>query len=224
MLGTICYPCWHLYGFSWGSMLTQTIIPLPKDFSENLHSDCEQMSAAIRDRKHHDFRRPVLMDFLRKGFGIEVNEIDLEHKIQGASAQGRRDAFYRFVIVEVKPDLEGERDDAVNELKKYFEGQDNPTDFVAAVTDGLHFEVYDYDPHHKSAKLVRKFELEADAPLVAYSERDELLAAGRKLPPLSGEIVLRFDPKSLTFTGAHLRYAPSLGSTPKTLSIRKLLL
>jgi hypothetical protein len=180
-------------------MLSQTVIPLPKGFAENLQSYCEQISAAIKGNKHHDFRRALLMDFFRKSFNIEVSEVDLEHKVKAASARGLIDAFYRYVIFEVKTDLEREREDALSELKKYFEAQEHPTDYVAAVTDGLHFEVYDYDPHDHSAKSVRNFELEADAPLSAYSQLDELLAVGAKLPPASGEIVLRFGPSSLTF-------------------------
>lgn len=150
-------------------MLTQPIVPLPKNFADYLQSYCEQMSAAIKDQKHHDYRRALLMEFLRKSFGIEVSEVDLEHKVKAASARGLIDAFYRFVIFEVKSDLERERGDALSELKKYFEAQDNPTDYVAAVTDGLQFEVYDYDPRDQSAKLVRTFKLESDAPFVAYS-------------------------------------------------------
>jgi hypothetical protein len=181
-------------------MLTQPIVPLPKNFVEHLHAYCEQMSAAIKDRKHHDFRRALLVDFLRKGFDIEVNEIDPGHKVKAASVRGMIDAFYRFVIFEVKTDLERERAEALSELKKYFEAQQNPADYVAAVMDGLQFEVYDYDPREQSPKRVRAFKLEAEAPSVAYSQLDELLAAGRKLPPFSGEIVLRFGAKSLTFT------------------------
>ncbi|HEV2386797.1 MAG TPA: N-6 DNA methylase [Candidatus Acidoferrales bacterium] len=181
-------------------MLTQPVVPLPKDFPERLQSYCEQMSAAREDGKHHDYRRALFMEFLRGSFGVEVSEVDLEHKVRAASARGFIDAFYRFVIFEVKTDLERERGDALSELQKYFEAQDTPSDYVGAVTDGLDFEVYDYDPRDQSANLVRAFKLESDAPSVAYSELDELLAVGRKLPPLSEEIVLRFGPKSLTFT------------------------
>ncbi len=180
-------------------MLTHSIIPLPERFAEYVQDYCQQALAAIREGKHHDQRRALLMDFLRKAFGIEVTEIDLERKVKAASARGRIDAFYRFVIFEVKSDLEEERDDAVVELKKYFESQKDPADYVATVTDGVHFEVFDYDYHTKQPKSIRSFELEAEAPQLAYEELDELLAAGRKIPPLSGEVVIRFGPTSLTF-------------------------
>ncbi len=181
-------------------MLSEPIVPLPPSFAEYLQSYCEQMSAAITDHKHHDYRRALLMDFLRKSFGIEVNEVDLERKVKAASVRGLIDAFYRFVIFEVKTDLEREREDALSELAKYFEAQDIPTDFVAAVTNGLDFEVYDYDPRDRSVNLVRAFKFEPSTPSLTYSELDELLSVGRKLPPVSGEIVLRFGRTSLTFT------------------------
>jgi len=181
------------------NVLTHTIVPLPARFAEFLHEYCEQALVAIREEKHHDQRRALLVDFLRKAFGVEVSEVDLEHKTKAASARGRIDAFYRFVIFEVKRDLERERDDALRELKKYFESQDRPTDFVACVTDGLRFEVLDYDEALKQPKPIRSFQLESDAPLLAYEELDELLAAGRKIPPLSNEVVLRFGSASLAF-------------------------
>ncbi len=201
-------------------MLTKPIVPLPANFTEYLQSYCDQMSAAIKNQKHHDYRRALLTDLLRKGFGIEVSEVDLERKVKAASARGLIDAFYRFVIFEVKTDLEQERGDALRELKKYFEAQDNPTDYVAAVTDGLQFEVYDYDPGDRSAKLVRAFELESAAPVVAYSQLDELLAAGRKMPPLSGEIVLRFGQTSLTFIRSAQALAAALKSVQDKPSVQ----
>ncbi len=100
--------------------LTHQITSLPDRFPEYLQDYCIQASAAIDDEKHHDQRRALLMDFLRKAFGIEVTEIDLEHKVKAASARGRIDAFYRFVIFEVKRDFAKERGDALVELKKYF--------------------------------------------------------------------------------------------------------
>ena len=181
-------------------MLTESILPLPPRFTEYLSVYCSLAAAAIQSGKHHDQRRALLIDFLRKAFGIEVDEIELEHKIKAASARGMIDAFYRYVIFEVKTDFERERDDAKRELTKYFESRDNPTDYVAAVTDGLTFEVYDYDSKRKEPQIVRTFVLESDSPASAFIELDELLAAGRKIPPMSGEVVIRFGSGSLTFT------------------------
>src|SRR4051812_27566484 len=119
---------------------------LPANFKGLLVGYYAQISDAIRRNAHHDHRRALLIEFLRKTFGIEVDEIELELKIKAAEARGRIDAFYKFVIFEVKVDLDRERADAMRELKKYFESRPTPSDYVAAVTDGVNFEVYDYDP------------------------------------------------------------------------------
>ncbi len=181
------------------AILTHSIAPLPERFGEYLEEYSTQAQNAARQGKHHDYRRALLMDFLRKAFGIEVDEIELEHRVKAASARGRIDAFYRFVIFEVKTQLEAEREDALRELSKYFDSQKHPADYVAAVTDGLDFEVFDYDQQAKEPRLVRAFRLEAEHPQLAYQELDELLASGRKVPPLSGEVVVRFGSTSLTF-------------------------
>ncbi len=104
------------------------------------------------------------MDFLRKSFDIEVSEIELELKIKAAEARGRIDAFYKFVIFDIKTDLEKERPDALRELKKYFESRSNPSDYISTVTDGLNFEIFDYDPGTKQPKEVRRFEIDPEDP------------------------------------------------------------
>jgi len=180
-------------------MLSRSIVPIPDRFAEYLQGYCEQAKAAIKGNKHHDQRRALFMDFLRKAFEVEVEEVDLEHKVKAASARGRIDAFYRFVIFEFKTDLEGERQDALSELTKYFQSQQNPGDYVAAVTDGLDFEVFDYDPKTQDPQLIRSFKLESEVPVAAYDQLDELLAAGRKIPPASGEVVVRFGPGAIVF-------------------------
>ena len=179
--------------------MTQTITGLPENFPTLLTVYHAQISDAIRKNSHHDHRRALLMDFLRKSFGIEVDEVELEKKIKVAEARGRIDAFYKYVISEVKIDLERERNDALSELKKYFESRTRPSDYIAVATDGLHCEIYDYDFDHKEAHQVRPFEIDPDDPEDTYLELDELLASGRKIPPTSDDIVGRFGLTSMTF-------------------------
>lgn len=179
--------------------MSTTVTGLPENFSNLLVAYHSQISDAIRKHSHHDHRRALLMDFLRKSFGIEVDEVELEKKIKVAEARGRIDAFYKYVIFEVKIDLERERNDALSELKKYFESRTRPSDYIAVVTDGLRCEIYDYDSDHKEARQVRPFEINPDDPEDTYLELDELLASGRKIPPTSDDIVGRFGLTSMTF-------------------------
>ncbi len=172
---------------------------LPSKFSSLLTAYHSQISDAIRKNSHHDHRRALLMDFLRMSFGIEVDEIELEQKVKAAEARGRIDAFYKFVIFEVKIDLERERPDAIRELKKYFESRKTPSDYIAAVTDGLRFEVYDYDTESKEPKEIRLFEIDPDDPEEVYLQLDELLGAGQKITPTPDDIVGRFGLRSTTF-------------------------
>jgi hypothetical protein len=158
-----------------------------------------RMAEAIRKNSHHDHRRALLVDFLRKSFDIEVDEIELERKVKAAEARGRIDAFYKYVIFEVKTNLDAERNDAVRELKKYFESCSDPGEYIAAVTDGLRFEIYDYVADRKEPQRVRRFEINPLDPEMVYLELDELLASGQKIPPISDEIVGRFGLTSTTF-------------------------
>lgn len=179
--------------------MATTISGLPETFANLLAAYHSQISDAIRKNSHHDHRRALLMDFLRKAFSIEVDEVELEKKIKVAEARGRIDAFYKYVIFEVKIDLERERSDALSELKKYFESRTHPNDYIAVVTDGIHCQIFDYDSGTKQPREVRHFEINPDAPEETYLELDELLASGKKIPPTSDDIVGRFGLKSMTF-------------------------
>ena len=183
-------------------MIEAPLSGFPSKFPELLAAYFSQITDAVKKNSHHDHRRALLMDFLRKTFDIEVDEIELEKKVKAAEARGRIDAFYKFVIFEIKVDLEREHEDAVRELKKYFESREAPGDYVAAVTDGLKFEVYDYDSVTKKPKFVRSFTVAPNDPNQVYIDLDELLAAGHKVPPTSDDIVARFGLRSMTFLRA----------------------
>ena len=138
-------------------MMHTALTSFPSKFPELLDCYYSQISDAIQKGSHHDHRRALLINFLQKTFDIEVDEIELEKKVKAAEVRGRIDAFYKYVIFEMKVDLDRERADAMRELKKYFESRQDPEDYVAAVTDGLNFEVYDYDPVSQQPKEIRRF-------------------------------------------------------------------
>jgi hypothetical protein len=101
----------HIVPFYDRSELIEATVDTP-NFKGLLVEYHSLISDAVRRHAHHDHRRALLIDFLRKTFGIEVDEIELEKKIKVAEARGRIDAFYKFVIFEVKVHLDRERDDA----------------------------------------------------------------------------------------------------------------
>ena len=132
--------------------MNTAISGIPASFTPLLAKYCNDITEATEKGRHHDQRRNLLMDFLRNAFHIQVDEIELELKIKANEARGRIDAFYKFVIFEFKIDFERERPDAVRQLKKYFESRFSPSDYIAAVTDGVTVEVYDYDLASAEAK------------------------------------------------------------------------
>ena len=54
--------------------LTHPLVPLPDRFTEYLDDYCAQARTAIESGKHHDQRRALLMDFLRKAFGLVLGD------------------------------------------------------------------------------------------------------------------------------------------------------
>jgi len=174
------------------SLSDKMILPYSQAFTEALLSYCEQMEEAIRGRKHHDHRRNLLLNFLREGLNLDPVEFELEKKIKVHEIRGRIDAFFRHLIIEVKTDLDRERPDAEVELKKYFESQGNPNDFVGIVTDGLNFEIYIYD--NKNIKLIRSFTIDSEDPLSAFQSLDHLFSTAKRVIPTPGCVFRRNPP------------------------------
>ena len=182
--------------------MNKEVLPYSESFSEALKSYGEQMAVAIKKNAHHDQRRNLLLNFLRAGMGIESTEVELERKIKAAEVRGRIDAFWRHLIIEVKSDIDKERDDAREELKKYFEAQKHPLEFLGLVTDGLRFEVYLYESAKTGVRQIGAFELEPDQPLAAFRHLDQLFFTGQRLVPTSGDIVIRFGLHSTAFNAS----------------------
>lgn len=178
-----------------------TVLPYPKRFPDHLEDYCTQIQVAIAKGVHHDQRRALLLNFFHTAFGIEPQEIELEHRIKAGALRGRIDAFFNQLIVEVKTDFVAEREDAQRELKKYFASQSRPRDYVGLVTDGVRFETWHLDRNEKLASI-DTFTLRADQPLAAWRWFDEYLTVGNKRIPSSDELIADFGVRSPTFCKA----------------------
>ena len=181
--------------------MPDAVSPFPKHFPEKLASYCGQISDAIRGNKHHDTRRHLFLNFLREAFKIDPLEVELESKITAGELRGRIDALYRHIIVEVKSDFDGERDDAQRELKKYFASRPRPSNYIGLVTDGRRFEAWHLN-HRGELASISTTELRESDPLGAWRWLDQFLSTGIRRIPSSDELVLRFGVQTAIFSKA----------------------
>lgn len=172
-------------------------LPYGPDFPEQLDSYCQAIKQVIKSGEHHDQRRHLLLDFLRKAFGIHSTEVSLERKVKANEVRGRIDALWRSLIIEVKSDIESERPQAKKELKKYFESQKYPSDYIGLLTDGVDCELYAYDK--SNIKFVKGFEIKPEPPSEVFYNIDQLLYTAKSFPPTPEDIVIRFGAESMVF-------------------------
>ncbi len=181
--------------------MSEAVSPFPKDFPEKLASYCDQINSAVRANSHHDTRRHLFLNFLREAFKIDPLEVELESKITAGELRGRIDALYRHIIVEVKSDFDGERDDAQRELRKYFASRPRPSNYIGLVTDGRRFEAWHLN-HRGELASISTTELRESDPLGAWRWLDQFLSTGIKRIPSSDELVLRFGVQTAIFSKA----------------------
>jgi methylase of polypeptide subunit release factors len=177
--------------------ITSKIEPYKSNFPDHLSDYIDQIDEAITQNKHHDHRRNIFLNFLRLGFDVDPIEVLLEEKIKVAQVRGRIDALFKTAIFEFKVDLRNERPAGLFEIKKYFESRNVPSNYLAILTDGKEFELYQYEKGEPN--LIGKFELSKDNPLEAYINLDQILFSAKKATPRSVDITTRFGPNSAVF-------------------------
>jgi SAM-dependent methyltransferase len=157
----------------------------------------DRIERAIAQHQHHDQRRHILVELLRDGFGLTVDELVLEQNVRVAKTRGRVDLLYRSLAWEVKRDLDLERDDLIRELGLYLASLGEQAFGIG--TDGLHFEVYRLD--NKDLRRVAEFALDADgvSPDEALDWFDSFLFALDDVAPTTEAILERFGLESAVF-------------------------
>ncbi|SYZ72728.1 hypothetical protein TRIP_C20843 [Candidatus Zixiibacteriota bacterium] len=175
-----------------------SVVPYGKDFPTLLNTYLSQIREAISLKKHHDQRRSLFIDFIRKAYSVDPTEIQLEDKVKVAEVRGYIDALYKYVIFEFKTDMEAERPAALHELRIYFEAQKKADEYLAVVTDGLIFELYQYEK--KKISFISKFALSENDLIASYRALDDIIFVLKKTTPRAMDITTRFGPGSAVFS------------------------
>ncbi|MBI2855289.1 MAG: hypothetical protein HYX93_00395, partial [Chloroflexi bacterium] len=187
-------------------------MPEPNDtFAEALALYIQQM----REAAHHDARRLLFMDWVRRVFGIDLNEFQVEERVY----QGRVDAILGSLVFEFKSDLPGELEDAQSQLRRYISGLRETrakATYTAIATDGLRFHVY--APRY-AADGVTVTDLEplwdvdlentSLEPADLFFRFDALLSHFRldRRPATAQSVVAGLGPASATFRAARIALA-----------------
>jgi SAM-dependent methyltransferase len=156
------------------------------------------MTDALERQLHHDQRRAYLIELLRTGFSIDVEEIELEHNVRLAQARGRVDLLYRDVVFEVKRDLARELADVERELTLYLNRLGGRSFGIA--TDGRRFLAF-----RLTADGLQQFDelnLDSASDEQAASWLDSYLFSAEDIAPNAEDVVRRFGPKSAVFLAA----------------------
>jgi len=178
-------------------IVDREVLPYRDDFPDNLESYLDQIKAAIKLHQHHDQRRQLFLNYLRLAYGVEPEEIELEHKVKALNVRGYIDALYRYVIFEFKTDLERERPTALSELKKYLKSRPRAAEYLCILTDGLKFELFNIIEN--TLQSVRVFELDEKDAIGSYRALDSILFVSRQVTPRSIDITTKFGSESAVF-------------------------
>jgi hypothetical protein len=178
--------------------------PYGKEFPLHLAEYCREMGRAKSRDWHHDQRRALFMDLLSKGFGVEAREVELEHKLKAAQVKkGFIDALYRTTIFEFKSDLKREWEAGRSELRRYIQSRARPSDYLAVLTDGLDFFVFQWlEDSEEKLDEIDFFAMRADDPRETFVKIEQFLRSAKPRKPTSAEIVLTLGPNSVIYNRA----------------------
>jgi hypothetical protein len=184
-------------------------------FEDIFEEYLEAIRAAHARGAHHDQLREVFARFIEDAFGIRTTEMDREVFVP----TGWVDLMWRGLVVDVKRDLDRERDDGREKLHRYLSdlGSDN---HVGVLTDGVNVEVYML----RDGTLLR-FEdvsLASLSPAEAYRWLDSYLFSQPELVPSAEDVARRFGPSGPVARQSLLRLGgmfDRLSSSP-TLQVR----
>lgn len=142
----------------------------------------------------------MLVDFLREAFPEldELQTIEIERGIRFLKLRGWIDLLIGDLGIEVKKNLERERETGLIELRKYLLTRGPST--LGILTDERKFEVYKLADDH--LEKFDEFEFHPDKPNEALMWLDSYLSQQKGILPTAEDIAFRFGLRSPVFKSA----------------------
>jgi hypothetical protein len=162
-----------------------------------------------RQANTHAGKLYILMEMLRKIFGVELEDLlpGIEKKIGSKilGIKGRIDLLYSDVVFEIKVDLDKELDDAKKKLQKYFQTliENNPEGkYIGIATDVIKYKAF--IPMVKNGKVedikeIASMNLSEIPTADAILWLDSYIFSKLKIRPTASDLKFRFGPGSPTY-------------------------
>ncbi|MDT7886093.1 MAG: N-6 DNA methylase [Thermoproteota archaeon] len=162
-----------------------------------------------RQANTHPGKLYILMEMLRKIFGVELEDLlpGIEKKIGSkiVGIKGRIDLLYSDVVFEIKVDLDKELDDAKKKLQKYFQSliENNPKErYIGIATDVIKYKAFIpivKNGRVEDVKEIASMNLSEIPTADAILWLDSYIFSKPKIRPTASDLKFRFGPGSPTY-------------------------
>lgn len=173
---------------------------MPPDFEAKLEEYIGEIGTAHFNNASERKISQVLLGFLNTAFGVNYEDIELEHHITMSKVKKRGyvDALLGDLLIEFKRNIEPKLGENIDQLRDYMREMPELHRYVGMLTDGIRFCTYILDEAGEAQEVSQLNIISADADTV-FLWLDSYLYSRTQIEPTAADIVQRFGINSPTF-------------------------